>query len=224
MGTLTGSTYDTDVRAILGAINTDLLPTATLLRNTNAGYIEDVCSKWNVLELRTSATANTTASTQAYTPAVSNCLKFIALTNAAGQVLKEITPDTETPFASPSAALTSSTSYTTGVPMAYIRKGGASYVTLSFALLPVPDGAYPLTVWYRSRPAEIAAGTATAIDALWDQAILYYSASRSAAFLRMYDDAMTLRKYADMLALNVARSFDLVESHDDEAVKPAAGG
>lgn len=216
MGTLTGSGFDTDVRAIIGNPGTSELPTATLLRFINSAYIEDVCLRWDLLELRTSATSNTTASTQAFTSSANACMKFLAIHNAAGQVLIELTPEVESRFAVPVAVLTSSSSQLTGVPTHYIRKGGAAYSTLSFLLYPTPDGIYPLTVWFVSRPSVIGDATATAIDALWDQVILHYAASRAAAFRRMYDDATQLRSYADRLAQNIAKAFDLPETGRDQ--------
>lgn len=223
MGTMTGSSFDTDVRAILGAANTDLLPTATQLRFTNAAFLEDICMRWNPLELRTSTTANATQSQATYTPAISTCLKFLSIQNAAGQLLKELPPDVESPYSAPIAALTSSAAAETGLPTHYIRRGGAVYTTLSFTLFPTPDAAYPLTVYFVSRPAEVAAGTATTIDMLWDQAILYYAAARAAAFLLRWEDARNLREYANALATSAARAFHLTEAGTDAvAPQPAA--
>lgn len=221
MGALTATTIDTDVRALLGTPSTDLLPTATQLRFTNAAYIDDVVLNYDCLELRQATTTNATVNVRAYTPTISNLLRLRSIQNAAGQVLKEITPEIESRYSAPIAALTSSAAAMTGLPTHYIRVGGAAYSTFTVNLYPVPDAAYPLTVFFVSRPAELSASTATTIDAVWDQSILHYAASRAAAFLRNYDDAMKLREYASTLAKAVAKSLALSVTEADNAAPPA---
>ena len=41
------------------------------------------------------------------------------------------------------------------------------------------------------------------IDSVFDEPLIYYSASRAAAYLRMYDDSTKLKQYADALASNL---------------------
>ena len=64
-------------------------------------------------------------------------------------------------------------------------------------LYPVPTTAYLFHLNYRRLPDTITSSTYTEIASAYDQAWIYYTASRTAARLRMFDDSIKLKQLAD---------------------------
>jgi len=194
MGVLTGTNYDARVRAILGAVDTNMLSTAQLLEFTNAAYIDDVCGRYDLDELDKEYTGSSTAaSTDNVTFGMTDCLviKDICRTSD-GVRLKRITSEQFSGLLARSGA-------DTGTPEYWYRTSSSTSGTFKAFFYPMPDAVYALTVIYRLRPSDLDAASATVIDSRFDQPIVCFCASRSAMHLRMYEDAAKLRKYAQAL-------------------------
>lgn len=207
MGALTGGSYDASVRAILGTQSTDLLPTATLLRFTNAAYQTDICSRFDLAELDATDAESCVAGTATIAFSVTDVLIVKSISNTTdSQELIPISADYYTRLEGRSGS-------TTGTPTHYYRTGATTSGTVTFRLWPTPDAATALLLNYRKRPAALTDATATVIDTLFDEPITYYAASRAAMYLRMYgkekNDAKELRSFADMLAADTARQLGI---------------
>jgi hypothetical protein len=56
-----------------------------------------------------------------------------------------------------------------------------------------------MTMNYQKRPSALTATTATVVDTMYDEAILYFAAARVAARMRMFDDALSFKQYAQAI-------------------------
>lgn len=192
MGSLTAAGIIAEVRAILGAQDTNLISDTIVGNHLNAAYQIDVAGQLDLPELDKTDTEATVASTATTAFSATDVLVIKGIVDNNGLPLKEITSNEYDRLQARTGSLT-------GVPTHWYHTGATTSGQVTVRWYPVPNAAYTMTLNYRGRPTAISSTSATAIDALYDQPIVYYAASRSAAYLRMYDDALKLRQYADGL-------------------------
>lgn len=192
MGSITAAGMIAEIRAILGAINTDLVSDTVVGQHMNAGYQIDVSLKLDLPELDGTDTEATVASTATTAFSVTDVLTIKGIVDNNGIPLKQIT-------ANEYDRLLARTGAITGVPTHWYRTGSTTSGQVTVRWYPVPNAAYTMTLNYKKRPAAISSTTPTAIDSLYDEPIVYYGAARTAAYLRMYEDSQNLKKYADAL-------------------------
>jgi hypothetical protein len=200
MGTLTGTQFAYDIRDLFGDVETKSYPSeAQVLRNINSAYINDICALADLSELDTTDTEATVASTATTAFSVTDVLAIKGIVDNNGIPLKEIT-------ANEYDRLWARTGAITGVPTHWYRTGATTSGTITIRWYPVPNAAYTMTMNYRDRPAVLTASTATAIDSLYDEPLLYFAAARIAARMRMFDTSVSFKKYAQSLLAGAAAS------------------
>lgn len=75
-------------------------------------------------------------------------------------------------------------------PTEYCRRGVTSLKKKYVYLLPTPDGAYGITIYYKKRPALLSANADTTIVGIeWDEIILKLAVAQSLMKLKRYDEA-----------------------------------
>lgn len=200
MGTLIGSVFSSDIRDIFADVDAVSFPReAQVLRDINSAYIEDVCSVLDLDELDSSTSENTVASTATTTFDGSSHDILIpkTITDADGLPLVEIKAREYDLF-------TARSGDTTGTPTHWYRTSNATVGDLVARWFPLPNAAVAMTLSYRKRPSALTSSTATVIDSLYDQVILYLAAGRVAARMRMFDEAKKLTGYGIGLRSQIA--------------------
>jgi hypothetical protein len=188
MGAINGTDMVAQIRVITGVQDTNLLSAAQALEHVNAAYINDVCSKHPLPELDKSTTQTLTAASTSST--ATDILFIKGITNASGVPLREISDDEWVRLGMIVAAAGTT-------PTHWHRASATISGQVTLAVYPTPTSA-TVSINYQSRPSAMTSG-ATVIDAMYDQPIIYYAASRCTAFLRMYDDSIKLRQFAESL-------------------------
>lgn len=193
MGTLLGKEFSYDIRDLFGDMDSKSYPREDqVLRDINSAYLNDICAAADLSELDTTDTEATVASTATTAFSVTDVLAIKGIVDNNGIPLKEIT-------ANEYDRLWARTGAITGIPTHWYRTGATTSGTITVRWYPVPNAAYTMTLNYRDRPAALTATTATIIDSMYDEAILYFAAARVAARMRMFDEAMRFKKYAQAL-------------------------
>lgn len=190
MGAINGTDMVAQIRVITGVQDTSLLSASQALEHVNAAYINDVCSKYPLPELDKFVSTSFSSSSNALTG--TDVLFIKGLATSAGVPIREVSDDEWVRL-----GMTISATGTT--PTHWHRTSAGTSGTITAVIYPAPAiGTVQVVAQYQSRPAAMTSG-ATVIDAMYDQPIVYYGASRCAAFLRMYDDSIKLRQFADSL-------------------------
>lgn len=199
MGVLTAAKMELDIRGIVPEAPSERVQSVQVLRHINAAYHTDVCARVDLPELDTTTTESTVASTATTTfDGTSNdILTPKGITDNTGQPLIEIS-------ANVLDRIVGRTTTTTGTPTHWYRTTNSTVGQVVVRWYPVPDAAVTMTLNYRRRPPELTISTATVIDTLYDEPIIYYAASRVASFVREFKAAKELRSYADSLLSSVA--------------------
>lgn len=189
MGAINGTAMVTQGRAILGAISTDLISDAIGLALCNAAMVADIAARVDLDELDEIETkASGTSGTLDWS--TTNALLIKGIVNASGTPMRHVTSAEFDRLTARVAAA--------GSPLYWIRTGDTDSGAVRIKFYPIPAAGENLTMNYKTRPAAMTTG-ATTIDTIYDEPLIYYTASRMAAYLRMYDDSAKLRQYADTL-------------------------
>ena len=210
MGSLNVAAVTAEVRAILGAQDTNLISDAMILSQENAAYINDICAKHPLPDLDKSTTQ--TFTTASASSSATDILYIKGITNSSGVPLREVSDDEWVRLGMIVAA-----AGTTPTHWHWAGTGTSGTVTIS--VYPTLTSA-TLLINYQSRPAALTTG-ATTIDAMYDEPLVYYTASRTAAYLRMYDDSTKLRQYADALVASTHGDKSQGILRGDKRSKPA---
>ena len=190
MGTLTGREFSTDIRDLFADVDAVSYPRENqVLRDINTAYVNDLCAKYDFSELDTTDTEATVASTATTAFSVSDILAIKGIVDNNGIPMKEIT-------ANEYDRLLARTGAITGVPTHWYRTGATTSGTVTVRWYPVPNGAYTMTLNYRDRPAALTTSTATVIDSVFDDPLLYLAAARVAVRIRLFEESAKFKKYA----------------------------
>ena len=193
MGTLTGAQFSYDVRDLFLDVDAKSYPREDqVLRDINSSYTNDLCGAVNLDELDATDTEATVASTATTAFSATDVLSIKGIVDNNGLPLKEITSNEYDRLQARTGSLT-------GVPTHWYRTGSTTSGQVTVRWYPVPNAAYTMTLNYQKRPTALTASTATTIDSMYDEAILYFTAARVAARMRMFNEAMGFKKYAQAL-------------------------
>lgn len=220
MGTLIGSIFSSDIRDIFADVDAVSFPReAQVLRDINSAYIDDLCSVLDLDELDSSTSENTVAATATTTFDGSSHDILIAktITDPDGTPLTEIKARDYDRFAARSGTIT-------GTPTHWYRTTNATVGDLVVRWYPLPDAVVAMTLSYRKRPSALTFTTATVIDALYDQVILYLAAGRVAARMRNFEEAKRLTGYGIALRDQIAAGQTRSSQHRWGAYGPSLTG